>query len=93
MNKQITKVKIEEQIQREKRLVAQKETNVVLDKSKCFLQTQVIVSIGAPSWKGIERRTGGPGWGAFGPGKDQEIVVSVNTNTTPVLQIIDKDNK
>ena len=83
LNKQITKVKIEEQIQREKRLVAQKETNVAMNKSKYSLQTQVIVSIEAPSWKGIERRTGGPGWGAFGPGKDQEIVVSLNTNATP----------
>ena len=36
-----------------------------------------------PSWKGIEGRTGGPGWGAFGPGKDQEIIVSFNKNTTP----------
>ena len=75
--------KKEKQIQREKRLVAQKETNVVRHKSKFSLQTQVIVSIEAPSWKGIEGRTGGPGWGAFGPGKDQEIVVSLNTNTTP----------
>ena len=66
-----------------KRLVAQKETNVSMNKLKYSLQTQVIVSIEAPSWKGIEGRTGGPGWGAFGPGKDQEIVVSLNTNSTP----------
>ena len=80
-------------MQREKRLVPQKETNVSMDKPKYSLQTQAIVSIEAPSWKGIEGRTGGPGWGAFGPGKDQEIVVSLNTNATPVLQIIDKDSK
>ena len=31
-----------------------------------------VVSFGTPSWKGMkERRTGGPGWGAYGPGIDQ----------------------
>ena len=64
-----------------------------MNKPKYSLQTQVIVSIEAPSWKGIEGRTGGPGWGAFGPGKDQEIVVSLTINSTPVLQIIGKDSK
>ena len=87
------KSKIEEQTQKEKILVAQKETNVFMDKPKYSLQTQAIVFIEAPSWKGIEGRTGGPGWGALGAGKDQEIVVSLNKNSTPVLQIIDKDSK
>lgn len=64
-----------------------------MDNSKYSLQTQDIVPLEAPSWKGIEGRTGGHGWGAFGPGKDQEIVVSLNTNATPVLQIIGKDSK
>ena len=63
--------------------MAQKEPNVIMDKQRIFAPPQVIVSNETPSWKGIEGRTGGPGWGAFGPGKDQEIIVSFNKNTTP----------
>ena len=74
---------MEEITQKGKRPVAQKEPNVIMDKHKIFPSPQVIVSNETPSWKGIEGRTGGPGWGAFGPEKDQEIVVSLNTNATP----------
>ena len=69
-------------VKKERMKMIQQKPNVIKDKLLRSLQD--IVSFKAPSWKGImERRTGGPGWGAYGPGNDQGTIVSFNKNSTP----------
>ena len=71
-------------VKKERMKMIQQKPNVIKDKLLRSLQD--IVSFKAPSWKGImERRTGGPGWGAYGPGNDQGDHCVLNDKFHPLF--------